>query len=65
MGPTDQLLTNSSDNSLFSGNFGQCNRKARTRKSLPHKHFRCKAGERIRTADVQLGKQNTADENHP
>ena len=61
--PTDQLLTNSSDNPLFLADFGQCNKKARTRKSLPYKHLGCKAGERIRTADVQLGKlvPNLAD----
>ena len=53
---TDPLLTHSAKNGVFGAVLSRPREKARTRKSRPDKHFQVKAGERIRTADVQLGK---------
>lgn len=53
---TDPLLTHSAKNGVFRAVLSRPREKARTRKSRPDKHFQVKAGERIRTADVQLGK---------
>ena len=53
---TDPLLTHSPKNGLFWAVLSEPTKQARTRKSRPDKHFQVKAGERIRTADVQLGK---------
>ncbi len=53
MGPSDQLMTNSASWHSF---LAVSSEKARTRKSRPCKHFHQKAGDRIRTDDVQLGK---------
>ncbi len=62
---TDPLLTHSAKNGVFGAVLSGPGKEARTRKSRPDKYFQVKAGERIRTADVQLGKQKTDDENHP
>jgi hypothetical protein len=56
MGPSDQLMTNSGGWHSF---LAVSSEKARTRKPRPCKHFHSKAGDRIRTDDVQLGKPNT------
>ena len=53
---TDPLLTHWAKNGVFEAVLTEPRKKARTRKSRPDKHFQVKAGERIRTADVQLGK---------
>jgi hypothetical protein len=55
MGPSDQLLTNSASWHSF---LAHSSEKAQTRKPRPCKHFHSKAGDRIRTDDVQLGKHN-------
>jgi hypothetical protein len=52
MGPSDQLMTNSGGWHSF---LAVSSEKARTRKPRPCKHFHSKAGDRIRTDDVQLG----------
>ena len=53
---TDPLLTHSSKNAVFIGHWPFLTKKARTRKPRPFKYLRSKAGEGIRTLDVQLGK---------
>ena len=52
---TDPLLTHSAKNGVFGAVLSGPRKEARTRKSRPDKQFQSKAGERIRTADVQLG----------
>ncbi len=53
---TDPLLTHSAKNGVFRAvSFGPTI-KAKARKLRPFKDLSFKAGERIRTADVQLGK---------
>jgi len=52
---TDQELTKSASWQSF---FGVRNKKARVAKPVPERHLSSKAGDRIRTDDVQLG-------NHP
>jgi len=52
---TDPLLTHSSKNAVIIGHWPFSSKKARTRKSRPYKHFHRKAGDGIRTHDVQLG----------
>jgi hypothetical protein len=58
MGPSDQLMTNSASWHSF---LAVSSEKARTRKSRPCKHFHQKAGDRIRTDDVQLGNSSQSD----
>ncbi len=53
---SDPLMTHSSENAVFIGHWPAPTEKARTRKPRPCKHFHQKAGDRIRTDDVQLGK---------
>ncbi len=53
---TDPLLTHSAKNGVFGAVLSGPRKKTRTGKSRPDKHFQLTAGERIRTADVQLGK---------
>jgi hypothetical protein len=52
MGPSDQLLTNSASWHSF---LALLSKKAQARKPRPCKHFHSKAGDGIRTHDVQLG----------
>ena len=54
---TDPLLTHSAKNGVLGAVLSGLRKEAPTRKSRPGKHFQLKAGERIRTADVQLGKK--------
>ena len=53
---TDPLLTHSSKNAVIIGHKAPRTKNARTRKFVRSKHFDSKAGEGIRTLDVQLGK---------
>jgi hypothetical protein len=53
MGPSDQLMTNSGGWHSF---LAFSSEKAQAHKPRPCKHFHSKAGDRIRTDDVQLGK---------
>jgi hypothetical protein len=55
MGPSDQLMTNSGGWHSF---LAFSSEKAQAHKPRPCKHFHSKAGDGIRTHDVQLGKQN-------
>jgi hypothetical protein len=52
---TDPLLTHSSKNAVIIGHWPISSKKARTRKSRPFKYLHSKAGDGIRTHDVQLG----------
>ena len=63
--PPDSLLTHSSQDGVFRAVLSEPMKKGRTHKSRLEKQFRSKAGERIRTADVHLGKHNISnDRNH-
>ena len=53
---TDPLLTHSSKNAVIIGHWPVSSEKAQARKPRPCKHFHSKAGDGIRTHDVQLGK---------
>jgi hypothetical protein len=53
MGRTDQLMTNSASWHSF---LALPSKKAQAHKPRPCKHFHSKAGDGIRTHDVQLGK---------
>ncbi len=53
---TDPLLTHSSKNGVCWAVLSGPRTKAQTRQSRLDKHAQLIAGERIRTADVQLGK---------
>ncbi len=53
---TDPLLTHCPEKPRFWPVSWTATRKAQTRKSGPGEHFCLKAGDRIRTDDVQLGK---------
>ena len=53
MGQSDQLMTNSASWTSF---LALPSKKAQPRKPRPCKHFHQKAGDGIRTHDVQLGK---------
>jgi hypothetical protein len=55
-GGTDPLLTHFSAGRVFIGHWPSRMKNARVRKPVRLKHFRSKAGEGIRTLDVQLGK---------
>ena len=57
MGQTDQLMTNSGGWHSF---LAVSSKKAQARKPRPCKHFHSKAGDGIRTHDVQLGKLGSA-----
>ena len=57
MGRTDQLMTNAASWHSF---LALPSKKAWTRKPRPCKHFHSKAGDGIRTHDVQLGNQSGA-----
>ncbi len=57
---TDPLLTHSAKNGVFQAVFGSPMKKAQARKLRPFKKFRLKAGDGIRTHDVQLGKTRRA-----
>jgi len=52
---TDPLLTHWAKNGVFRAVFSAPTKKAKARKLRPLKDLSFKAGERIRTADVQLG----------
>ena len=52
MGASDQLMTNSGS---WHSSWTVAMKKARTRKSRPCKQFHGKAGDGIRTHDLQLG----------
>ncbi len=54
--PTDPLLTHSVKNGGFHAIPVGSKKKAEASKLRPFQHLRFTAGERIRTADVQLGK---------
>ena len=58
MGPSDQLMTNSGSWHSF---LAVSSEKARTRKPRPCKHLHQKAGDGIRTHDVQLGNSLQSD----
>ena len=53
---TDPLLTHSLENAVFLGRWRQAHEKGMSHKPMPGKELGFTAGERIRTADVQLGK---------
>ena len=52
---TDPLLTHWAKNGVFRAVLSAPTKKAQTYKLRPFNHLAFKAGERIRTADVQLG----------
>jgi len=54
---TDPLLTHSLENTAFPGRFREAHEKGMGDKPMPFNHLRFIAGDRIRTGDVQLGKQ--------
>ena len=56
MTPSDQLLTNSSARAVIIGHWPSRMKNARARKPMRFKHFQSRAGDVIRTHDVQLGK---------
>ena len=58
MGQTDQLMTNSGGWHSF---WVVSSKKVQARKPRPCKHFHSKAGEGIRTLDVQLGNPERGD----
>ena len=53
---TDPLLTHSLENVVILGPWGEAREKGMSHKPMPSNGLGLKAGERIRTADVQLGK---------
>ncbi len=53
---TDPLLTHSLENAVFLGPWRETHEKGMSHKPMPSNGLALKAGERIRTADVQLGK---------
>ncbi len=53
---TDPLLTHSLENVSFIGHSSGQNEKGMSRKPMPFNCLCFKAGDRIRTGDVQLGK---------
>jgi len=53
---TDPLLTHSFRNAAFIGHWPVFYEKGMSRKPMPNKQLHSKAGDRIRTDDVQLGK---------